>query len=379
MVGNLFHMLKMADRSGTGPWCARWGNTFNAFVATFRPDRKYRPILPRVPVYASLAPIKARRGGLEPVDMPTVSIVIPTLNASASIERCLYSIICQTFADYEVVIQDGGSVDDTIELVRRIQQANAGVQIKVHQEPDSGIYDAMNKAIHRASGEWLYFLGRDDKLHDGNVLSKVMNSPRLASCDVVYGNVQVVGNAPARRMAPVYDGIFDLEKLLKKNICHQAIFYRAKFLKQIGEYNTRYAMWADWDFNLRCWSKTDFKYMDTIVADFYTGGLTGTSSDECFTREVARNVLQYLGVSVYNPLVSNPEFVGFADIVKMQLRGAPWRLTRPVARHLVLCTCSKIVSCIRNYVWFPVLKSTRRVRHSMGLNRSNIRALLKRL
>lgn len=310
--------------------------------------------------------------------MPTLSIIIPTFNASATIERCLYSIICQTFADYEVVIQDGGSVDDTIELTKRIQQANVGVQIKVHQGPDSGIYDAMNKATRRASGEWLYFLGSDDKLHDENVLSKVMNSPDLASCDVVYGNVQVIGNAPARRMAPVYDGIFNLEKLLNKNICHQAIFYRATFLRRIGEYNTRYTAWADWDFNLRCWSKTNFKYMDTIVADFCTGGVSGGSWDECFTREAARNVLQYVGLSIYDPLVSNPEFVGFAGIVKMQLRGAPWRLKRAVLWHLVLCTGSKVRWCIRNYLWFPVLNRTRKVRHSTGLNYSGVRALLKR-
>jgi glycosyltransferase involved in cell wall biosynthesis len=309
--------------------------------------------------------------------MPTLSIIIPTFNASASIERCLYSIIFQASVDYEVVIQDGGSVDDTIELIRHIQQANAGVQIKVHQEPDSGIYDAMNKGIRRASGEWLYFLGSDDKLHDGNVLSKVMNSPHIDSCDVVYGNVQVVGDAAARRMAPVYDGIFDLEKLLRKNICHQAIFYRAEFARRIGEYNTRYVLCADWDFNLRCWAKSEFRYLGTIVANFYAGGVSRVGRDECFSLEVASNVLKYFGLSIYDPLVSNPEFLGFTDIVKMQLRGAPWRLTRAVARHLVLS--SKVVWCIRNYLWYPVLNSTRRVRHSMGLNHRNLRALLKRL
>ena len=284
----------------------------------------------------------------------------------------------QTFRDYEIILQDGASSDDTIRIAREFQNASPGMDIKLFSEKDNGPYDAMNKGCRRASGEWLYFLGSDDELRDANVLSTVMRSPSLATCDVIYGNVQVVGDAGARRMAPVYDGIFDLEKLLKKNICHQAIFYRATFLRRIGEYNTRYAVWADWDFNLRCWSKTEFKYIDTIVADFYTGGLTGRSGDECFTREAARNVLQYVGLSIYDPLVSNPEFVGFAEIAKMQLRGAPWRLTRAVARHLVLRTGSKVDWGIRNYLWFPFLNSTRRVRHSIGLNQRNVRALLKR-
>jgi len=157
--------------------------------------------------------------------MARLSIIIPTFNSSSHIERCLHSIRLQTFRDYEIILQDGASSDDTIRIAREFQNASPGMDIKPFSEKDNGPYDAMNKAVRRASGEWLYFLGSDDGLRDANVLSTVMRSPSLATCDVIYGNVQVVGDAAARRMAPVYDGIFDLEKLLKKNICHQAIFY----------------------------------------------------------------------------------------------------------------------------------------------------------
>lgn len=311
--------------------------------------------------------------------MPKLSIIVPTFNSAHCIERCLRSIRIQTFRDYEVIVQDGVSSDDTIGIARRFQDADPGMNIKVFSEKDAGVYDAMNKACRRANGEWLYFLGSDDELHDATVLAAVMGSPSLDSFDVLYGNVQVVGDAAARGMAPVYDGIFNLEKLLRKNVCHQAVFYRAAFHRRIGEYNTRYVTLADWDFNMRCWSRTEFRYLDSIVANFYVGGLSATGQDERFSREVAANVLGYFNLSIYDPLVDTPAFVGFANVVNMQLRAAPWRVSRVVRRHLALRAWSSLVSGVRNYVWHPILNLTRAIRHPLGLNSGSIRALLKKL
>jgi|ERR1019366_3514838 glycosyltransferase involved in cell wall biosynthesis len=257
--------------------------------------------------------------------MPKLSIIVPTFNSSTYIERCLQSIRIQTFRDYEIILQDGASSDDTIRIAAGFRNASPGMDIKLFSEKDNGPYDAMNKGCRRASGEWLYFLGSDDELRDANVLSTVMRSPGLATCDVIYGNVQVIGDAGWAKHGSVYDGIFDLSKLLNRNICHQAIFYRAAFVRRIGEYNTRYVVCADWDFNMRCWSKMEFKYLDMIVANFYAGGLSGGGGDECFSREVASNVLRYFGLSIYDPLVNTPAFTGFADIIKMQQSESSFR------------------------------------------------------
>ena len=261
--------------------------------------------------------------------MPKLSIIIPTFNASNSLERCLHSIIDQTFTDYEVVIQDGGSIDKTIDLISNVKKVNNGIQIKLHQERDKGVYDAMNKAIHRASGEWLYFLGSDDELYEPNVLSRVMGSQDAALGDVLYGNVKVIGNARWAMDGAVYDGRFDLKKLLTTNICHQAMFYRTAFVRTMGYYNISYVMWADWDFNMRCWSRTTFRYIDVIVANFYAGGVTSQDRrDERFVADVAANVVRYFNLSVSDPLINAPAFVGYGDVVRMQhvekLSGLPF-------------------------------------------------------
>jgi glycosyltransferase involved in cell wall biosynthesis len=269
--------------------------------------------------------------------MPKLSIIIPTFNASASIERCLRSIINQTFTDYEVVIQDGGSLDKTIELVRAFQRVNGGIEIQLHQERDKGVYDAMNKAIHRANGEWLYFLGSDDELYEPHVLSRVMGSRDAALGDVLYGNVKVIGNARWAIDGAVYDGHFDLKKLLTRNICHQAMFYKAEFVRTIGNYNIRYVVCADWDFNMRCWSKTAFKYIDVIVAKFYAGGIsTQDRLDEQFAADVAANVVQYFSLSISDPLINTPAFVGYGGLVRMQHpRKLSWLTPGRVLRTLV--------------------------------------------
>ena len=251
--------------------------------------------------------------------MPRVSIIITTFNAGASIERCLRSINKQTFTDYEVVIQDGGSSDKTIELIGHFKEGNTGTEIKLYQEPDKGVYDAMNKAIHRASGEWLYFLGSDDELYEPNVVSRVIASQDAALGDVLYGNVKVIGNAGWAPDGAVYDGQFDLEKLLTRNICHQALFYKSAFLRKIGNYNIRYAVWADWDFNMRCWSKTTFKYVDVIVAKFYAGGVSSQDRpDENFIADMAANVKGYFSRSIDSSVTNGLAFVGYPDLVTKQ-------------------------------------------------------------
>jgi len=251
--------------------------------------------------------------------MPKLSIIIPTFNSGATIERCLDSIGRQTFTDYEVVIQDGGSADRTLDAIRSWQQTNGGVRIELQQVQDKGAYDAMNKGIQRASGEWLYFLGSDDELYDARVLENTVGSPDALECDVLYGNVLMMGRNGVPTDGTVYDGPFDLKKLLHGNICHQAIFYKADTLKKIGSYNLDYVICADWDLNMRCFANSQFKYVDTIVAKFNTGGLSSQHRpDTKFIADIARNVMQYFHLSADDPRINNPAFVGYSDIVRMQ-------------------------------------------------------------
>ena len=164
---------------------------------------------------------------------PTLSIIIPTFHSAATIGRCLVSIGNQTFRDYEIVVQDGLSTDTTLDIVREFQRANSRIEVRSESAKDRGVYDAMNRAVSRARGTWLYFLGSDDELNDENVLKQAMSPEHVDNSEVLYGNVRVVGDCLAAHDS-IYDGPFDLLKLLRKNISHQAIFYRADLVRRAG-------------------------------------------------------------------------------------------------------------------------------------------------
>ena len=104
----------------------------------------------------------------------------------------------------------------------------------------------MNKGVKAAKGEWLYFLGCDDKLYTGDVFKKVVEVFEQENFpDVIYGNVF------STRFNGIYDGEFTIEKIFHQNICHQAIFFRKTVFNKIGNFNVKYKANADWDFNLR--------------------------------------------------------------------------------------------------------------------------------
>ena len=207
--------------------------------------------------------------------------------------RCLDSIRKQTYTDYEILIQDGNSTDGTLDLVRAFSESSPSVNIRYVQEADSGVYDAMNKAMQRSHGEWLLFLGSDDTLHGPEVLARVMRDPRIVTSDLVYGDVELVGDTFGTVSGTIYAGKFDLSKLLTQNICHQAIFYRSSLVKRVGLYNEKYSTCADWDFNMRCWSQTNFLYLDVVVSYFYSNGLSSSQRDDAFWSDYGANVRGY--------------------------------------------------------------------------------------
>jgi len=269
--------------------------------------------------------------------MPLLSIIIPTFNSADSIERSLESIAAQTFTDYEVIVQDGSPNGDTARAIGKFLAVYPDCPIRFYRENDRGVYDAMNKAMVKASGEWLYFLGSDDQLYDDCVLTNVMSSQNTADCNVIYGNAEIVGDCAWARSRTIYDGPFDLQMLLSRNICHQAIFYRADFARKVGEYNANYVVCGDWDFNMRCWARTKFKYIDVTVAKFIAGGLSsGISRDRQFYRDFVANILRYFHLSPLSPLVNAPGFNWLSDVILIQRsRGELYSLCGRVVRRIL--------------------------------------------
>jgi glycosyltransferase involved in cell wall biosynthesis len=204
------------------------------------------------------------------------SIIIPTFNSQKVLSVALQSVIRQTFTNFEVLIVDGLSTDDTL----KIAQSFNDDRIKIFSERDSGIYEAMNKGIEKAAGEWLYFLGSDDKLYDDAVLTTV--NKMIASNndkDVIYGDVY------STRFGGRYDGEFNRKKIIVKNICHQAVFFKKNVFNIVGNFDIHFFSHADWDHNMKwMFSKNlNHKYIDLIIANYADGGFSSNNGDIFFS------------------------------------------------------------------------------------------------
>jgi glycosyltransferase involved in cell wall biosynthesis len=204
--------------------------------------------------------------------MSFLSIVIPTYNSEKTIERCLNSLIFQTYQNFEICIVDAASSDGTLEKIDRFRSKFQ--KIGVWSETDKGTYDAMNKGIDLSQGEWIYFLGSDDEIHDQNVFTDIFKVEPDKNSGIVYGNVRIDGDTPWAKDGQIYDGEFTIEKLLTQNICHQAIFYRRKMFEKLGKYDLNYPVCADWELNLRFFTRTNPQYLERTIASFYGGGIS---------------------------------------------------------------------------------------------------------
>jgi len=228
--------------------------------------------------------------------MPFYSIIIPCYNSASTIYKCLKSLVDQSFNDFEIIIQDNFSSDETLGIITSFNDQ----RISVYTEKDIGVYDAMNRAINKAKGRWYYFLGSDDILFNNNVLENMKHHLDQNDATLVYGNVKINGSTAWAEDGTIYGGEIELSALFKHNISHQSIFYSRKIFDDGNRYKLKYKVCADYDFNLLCIAKYRVKHVSLIVANFYAGGLSTTSSDDLFAVDMWVNIITYFRARLFN-------------------------------------------------------------------------------
>ena len=220
-----------------------------------------------------------------------ISIITPNYNYGRTVEEAIRSVLLQGYPNLEYIIIDGGSADNSLEIIKRYERW-LGYWVS---ESDEGIYDAINKGIKVASGEWIYVLGSDDILYHNKVLYEAFSDSNNINADIIYGNVFF------KYSQKKYLGKFNFGKLQRQNICHQAIFFRKKVFKILGLYDTTYKILADYEFNFR-WitdKRIKKKYYDKIIAIYRERGISFQERDVVFRRnfsEIFYQAFQKLSV-----------------------------------------------------------------------------------
>lgn len=211
---------------------------------------------------------------------PKISIVTICLNEKDTIEDTFLSILKQSYKNIEMVVIDGGSTDGTLDIIKKYQDKIAYFV----SEPDSGLYNAMNRAIDAASGDFVYFLNANDTLFDKFILTKVAKCINdNPDARFIFGDI--------RYLKPNGDLFLDLieynnqEKnllFIKQNLCHQAIFYDRTLFDDFGKYSEKLKIHSDTKFNIECLfvHKVKTVYIPTIIANFRWGGLSSCKKNE---------------------------------------------------------------------------------------------------
>lgn len=207
-----------------------------------------------------------------------ISIITVVYNNEHTIENAITSVLFQTYEDIEYIIIDGGSTDNTVEIIRSYESK---IDVFV-SEKDNGLYHAMNKGISIASGDVIGILNSDDFYNDCNVLSDVMqNFNNNNKLDFLYGNLVYVKQDDKSRIIRrwnsknYYDKFFEHANVPP----HPSLFMKKSIYDEVGLFNLNYKIAADYELMIRFMkrNKFNFKYIDRLVVNMRLGGESNKS------------------------------------------------------------------------------------------------------
>ena len=222
--------------------------------------------------------------------MTKFSIITITYNAEAFLPRTVESVLSQHYRDIEHIIIDGASTDSTISVAQDYMQrsyaAQNGHEVRIVSETDNGLYDAMNKGLRQASGDYICFLNAGDFFPNANVLDTIVSrsltgKSRQQLPAVIYGDTDIVDNdgnfLRHRRLAPPRNLTW---RSFRKGmlVCHQAFYARLDIARTVP-YDTRYRYSADVDWCIRVMKEAErmgagLAYVDSVVVNYTQEGQT---------------------------------------------------------------------------------------------------------
>ena len=225
---------------------------------------------------------------------PIFSIITVTYNAEKVLEDTIQSVIAQTYKHIEYIIVDGGSKDGTLKI---IQQYEPHIQ-KWVSEPDKGLYDAMNKGMKMATGDYVCFLNAGDELYDIDTLGAIVRSiPGNILPDVLYGETALVDeNGNFLRMRRLSTPEQLTWKSFKKGmvVCHQAFFARRRHAAE-ELYNLSYRYSADFDWCIRIMKKSTYLHNTHLtLINYLSEGMT-TRNRNASLKERFRIMVKHYG------------------------------------------------------------------------------------
>ena len=208
-----------------------------------------------------------------------ISIVTVVYNGEKTIRKTIESVLCQEFKDYEYIIVDGLSNDNTVNIAKEYKECFEG-RLRIYSEKDKGIYDAMNKGIKLAKGDYVWLVNADDwiepdaleQIYSFHITELKKKHSIIAGCmNLVCAdthNIVKIGRASI-------EGYKKASNRLTMGVCHPATIIPKSVYESVGLYDDRYYISADMDFVLRCYrKKAPISFLNVVLTNMMDGGIS---------------------------------------------------------------------------------------------------------
>ena len=206
-----------------------------------------------------------------------VSVVTACYNSAKTIGSTIQSVNAQSYANIEHVFIDGGSTDDTLNVI----SASARKNHSVLSESDAGIYDALNKGVQRATGDVVGFLHADDFYTDESVVERIADCFSRPEVQAVYGDLQYVSQSDTEKFIRTWKTKTFSPGRLKRGWMppHPTLYVRTEWYERIGGFDTQYRIAADYLSILQLFSHPDFEavYLPQVLVKMRLGGASNRS------------------------------------------------------------------------------------------------------
>lgn len=239
---------------------------------------------------------------------PKLSVITVVRNGEKSIEGTIKSIIAQTYKNIEYIIIDGESTDNTLAIIEQYQHHLAYWV----SEPDRGIYDAMNKGIRAATGDWLLFINSDDFLTENTIIEQAVAYLIYCKSEVAYGKIKFIYSS-GKEVSYGLDWETIKEKFINIYMCipHQATFHsKALFMKE--QYDISYKVLGDYDLLLGYLKTHDAIFIPLTIAKMYEGGISNQISKYTLLKETRKAQRKH---KIYKSIPSIEWFVYGAKLI----------------------------------------------------------------
>jgi len=203
------------------------------------------------------------------IHKPLISIITVVFNGEKHLEETIQSVVDQTYNNIEYIIIDGASTDKTLDIIKKYEQNISFWS----SENDKGIYDAMNKGIAIANGEYIGLINSDDYYEPDAIEIIVNQINKHINTDVFFGNIYIINQYLSEKKIQTYKKGGNLEK--KFSIWHPSVFVKKHTFEKYGNFDLSYKIAADYELLLRFYKKgCNFQYINKAISNFREGGIS---------------------------------------------------------------------------------------------------------